>query len=124
MKPKPNYTFAPPIESVDELAEIAARHPTLYDRFNRNSDGTPMRWCVNGQLKRWKRNPNHIRLPLAHGRTDHDAIESLDQFNQNLATAYWTNPTCAICKTNDHPASSLQPAMCIECVHRTLQGQM
>ncbi len=83
-----SYTFAAPIESVDELAELVDHRTVLYHRTNRNADGTPQRWRVNGTLKRWKRNHDRIRLPLAHGLYDHYTIYNLDQFNDHLATSY------------------------------------
>jgi hypothetical protein len=83
------YTFAAPIETLDELANIVKyTGRTLYHRTNRNADGTPQRWRINGQLKRWVRTPDRIRLPLAHGLYDHDAVESLDEFNRYFATSY------------------------------------
>lgn len=36
------------------------------------------RWKVNGQVKRWKRDPNRIRVPLKHGLYAHDALEDTD----------------------------------------------
>jgi len=36
------------------------------------------RWKVNGKIKRWKRDPNRIRIPLKHGLYAHDAITETD----------------------------------------------
>ena len=32
-----------------------------------NADGTPMRFKVNGAVKRWKRDKDRIRVPLKRG---------------------------------------------------------
>ena len=36
------------------------------------------RWKVNGQVKRWKRSPDRIRVPLKHGLYAYDAITETD----------------------------------------------
>lgn len=89
-KPMPKtYTFSEPIKTLDQLAEIVKyTGRTLYHRTNRNADGTPQRWRINGQMKRCVRTPDRIRLPVAHGPYTHDAIESLDEFNRLLALSY------------------------------------
>ena len=54
----------------------------LYHKLHCNSDGTPQRWRVNGQVKRWKRQPDKIRVPLKHGLYAYDYLENnhLDLF--------------------------------------------
>jgi len=39
----------------------------LNHTFNRNADGTPTRWRVNGQVKTWKTRPTDYQVPLKHG---------------------------------------------------------
>ena len=39
----------------------------IYHASNKNADGSPQRWRVNGQPKTWKRDPNRIQVPLKHG---------------------------------------------------------
>lgn len=39
----------------------------LYHKIDRNRDHTPVRWKVNGKVKRWKRDPDRIRVPLKYG---------------------------------------------------------
>ncbi len=39
----------------------------LYHVENKNSDKSPHRWKVNGMVKRWKRSPDRIQIPLKHG---------------------------------------------------------
>jgi hypothetical protein len=41
-----------------------------------NAEGK--RWRVNGQVQRWKRSPNRIRVPLKHGLYAYDAITDAD----------------------------------------------
>ena len=39
----------------------------LYTNFAKNTDGTPQRWVVNGNVKTWKRDKHRIKVPLKHG---------------------------------------------------------
>ena len=39
----------------------------LHHEVNKNADGTPQRWRVNGMVKRWKRNRDRIQVPLKYG---------------------------------------------------------
>ena len=47
----------------------------LYHIKNRNSDGTPQRWKVNGKPKVWKTQPGRVRVPLKHGLYRFDYID-------------------------------------------------
>ena len=38
-------------------------------------DRDKARWKVNGQVKRWKRSPDRIRVPLKHGLYCYDYID-------------------------------------------------
>jgi len=40
---------------------IYSNHFTMSDNY------TPKRWRVNGQVKRWKRDPNRIQIPVKYG---------------------------------------------------------
>jgi len=46
----------------------------IYHAINKNSDGSPQRWKINGQVKLWKRNPNRIRIPIKHGLYSYDYL--------------------------------------------------
>lgn len=46
----------------------------LLHKFNKNADGTPQRWKVNGKVKTWKRNPNKIYIPVKNGLRNYDFI--------------------------------------------------
>lgn len=41
------------------------------NRFLNASKEHPIRWRVNGQVKRWKRDPERIQIPVKHGLYDH-----------------------------------------------------
>ncbi len=50
---------------------------TLYHVNNRNADGTPQRWRVNGKVKTWKRSPERVQVPIKHG------LKSFDYLTEN-----------------------------------------
>ena len=50
----------------------------LYHVINRNSDGTPQRWRVNGAVKTWKTRPNEVRIPVKHGLYSYDYLTHND----------------------------------------------
>ena len=50
-----------------EQAKGLAIGQTLYHVTNRNADGSPQRWRVNGAVKTWKRDQGRVRVPLKHG---------------------------------------------------------
>ena len=39
----------------------------IYHTTNKNADGTPQRWRVNGKVKLWKRSPGKIQIPVKFG---------------------------------------------------------
>lgn len=41
-------------------------------------DAEGKRWRVNGQVQRWVRSPDRIRVPLKHGLYRYDAITDAD----------------------------------------------
>jgi len=53
----------------------------LYHKTQRNADGTPVRWRVNGICKAWKRKLENARLPVKHGLWNYDYVTS-DCVNQ------------------------------------------
>ena len=46
----------------------------LYHITNKNSDGTPQRWRVNGKPKMWVREPDRVRVPIKHGLYTYDYL--------------------------------------------------
>ena len=46
----------------------------LHHTHNKNADGTPQRWKVNGKVKLWKRNPERIKVPLKYGLYRYDYL--------------------------------------------------
>lgn len=51
---------------------------TLYHTTNRNADGTPQRWRVNGKVKTWVRSPERVQVPLKHGMRGYDYLTQAD----------------------------------------------
>lgn len=43
----------------------------LHHTIDKNKDGTPERWRVNGRIKTWKTRPDDIRIPLKRGLFDY-----------------------------------------------------
>lgn len=41
------------------------------NHFTMSDNCTPKRWRVNGEVKRWKRDPDRIQIPVKHGLYDH-----------------------------------------------------
>jgi len=58
-----------------EQAKALRHGDILYHATNRNSNGTPQRWRVNGQPQVWKRTPSRVRVPLKYGLYSYDAID-------------------------------------------------
>ena len=46
----------------------------LHHVTNKNADGTPQRWKVNGQVKTWKRDTNRVQIPVKFGLYDFDYV--------------------------------------------------
>ena len=61
-----------------EQAKQLQYRQTLYHVSNRNADGTPQRWRVNGAVKLWKRSPERIQVPIKHGLYSYDYITEHD----------------------------------------------
>jgi hypothetical protein len=57
-----------------EQAKNLTWRDTLYHVKNRNADGTPQRWRVNGKVKTWKRSPERVQVPVKHGLRTFDYI--------------------------------------------------
>lgn len=58
-----------------EQAKNLSYGQTLYHKINRNADGTPQRWKVNGKVKTWKRDSSRVRIPVKHGLRSFDYLE-------------------------------------------------
>jgi len=46
----------------------------LYHTVNKNADGTPQRWKINGKVKIWKRNKGRVKVPIKNGLRNCDYI--------------------------------------------------
>lgn len=60
----------------------------FYMLFERNSDKTPRRWRVNGQVKTWKTRPEEIRIPIKHGLYDYGYLTHDDLSLVSLSEKY------------------------------------
>ena len=51
-------------------------------KTDKNADGTPQRFKVNGKPQTWKTRPNEVRVPLKRGLYEYTAMteHDLDQF--------------------------------------------
>jgi len=61
-----------------EQAKSLRYGQTLYHAKNRNSDGTPQRWRVNGKPQTWVRTPSRVRVPLKYGLYSYSEITETD----------------------------------------------
>lgn len=61
-----------------EQAKSLQYRTILYHTTNRNSDGTPERWRVNGKPKTWKRQPERVLVPVKHGLRDYNYVSEVD----------------------------------------------
>ena len=41
------------------------------NRFTGADNQTPVKWRINGQVKRWKRDPDRIQIPVKDGLFNH-----------------------------------------------------
>ena len=67
-----------------EQAKSLKYGDVLHHAVNKNADGTPQRWRVNGKVKLWKRSPNRIQVPLKHGLRSYDYLTENDLELVNL----------------------------------------
>ena len=61
-----------------EEAKALKRGDMLHHTLNKNADGTPQRWRVNGKVRRWKRDPDRIQVPIKYGLWGYDVITEDD----------------------------------------------
>jgi len=61
-----------------EKAKALTYGTILHHVKDKNSDGTPRRWKVNGKPKTWKRSPERVRVPVKHGLYTHDYLTEND----------------------------------------------
>jgi len=50
----------------------------LHHTINKNADGTPQRWRVNGKVKTWKRSSSKVKIPLKYGLYRYDYLTEND----------------------------------------------
>jgi hypothetical protein len=73
-----------------EQAKALQYGDMIHHVMNKNADDTPQRWKVNGKVKRWKRDPDRIEVPLKHGLYTYGQLseDDLDLVNMGSGTDY------------------------------------
>lgn len=61
-----------------EQAKALKPGTVLHHTINRNADGTPQRWRVNGKPKTWKRSPERVQVPVKYGLRRYDYVTERD----------------------------------------------
>lgn len=61
-----------------EQAKKLTSGTILYHTKNKNADGTPQRWRVNGKVKTWKRSPEKVKIPVKYGLYGFDYVTEND----------------------------------------------
>lgn len=59
-------------------AKNLKRGQILHHVSNKNADGTPQRWKVNGEVKTWKTMPERVRVPVKYGLKRYDYVTEND----------------------------------------------
>jgi hypothetical protein len=49
---------------------------TVYYKHYQNADGSPARFRINGKVKRWKRKPDKIQIPIKRGLWEFGYLEN------------------------------------------------
>ncbi len=71
-----------------EQAKALQYGDMIHHRTNTNANGTPQKWRVNGKVKRWKREPDRIRVPLKHGLYTYDYLTENELDIVNMGVGY------------------------------------
>jgi hypothetical protein len=61
-----------------EQAKSLKHGDVLLHTENKNADGTPQRWRVNGKVKIWKTMPSKVRVPVKYGLKNYDHLTEYD----------------------------------------------
>ena len=56
----------------------------LYHRTEKNSDGSPTRWKVNGKAKVWKQDTTRVKVPVKNGMYNYDYITETELSSVSL----------------------------------------
>ena len=67
-----------------EQAKALRPGDILHHTINKNYDGSPRRWKVNGKVKLWKRSPERVQVPLKLGIYRFDYLTELDLDRVNM----------------------------------------
>jgi hypothetical protein len=58
-----------------EQAKNLKHGQILHHTINKNADGSPQRWRVNGKVKTWKKDSGRVRVPLKYGLYGYDYLD-------------------------------------------------
>ena len=70
----------------------------LYHTIDRNRDGSPQRWKVNGHSHNWVRKPERVEVPLKYGLYNYAYLTErhLDDFCLTEEEAINANPDSSV----------------------------
>ena len=57
-----------------EQAKSLKHGDILHHVTNKNKDGSPQRWRVNGKVQTWKRSPERVKVPIKYGLYAYDYL--------------------------------------------------
>lgn len=57
--------------TIEQAKQLTYGDYIYSNRFTNASNEHPIRWRVNGKVKRWKRDPDRLQIPVKHGLYDH-----------------------------------------------------
>jgi hypothetical protein len=89
----------------------------LYHISNKNADGTPQRWRVNGKCKTWKTRVNDFSVPVKHGLCSYSYLTDLN--NHEMTTDFEVH--CCECHValnfskSTHMRDFQGQVYCLEC---------
>ena len=69
--------------------EQVLKAKTFNHKTRKNSDGTPVRARVNGEVKTWKREPEKFCIPVKYGLKDCFYITNFDGYVGKGKGRYW-----------------------------------
>jgi len=60
----------------------------IHHNTDKNADGTPQRWRVNGKPKVWKTRPDEVQVPIKRGMYEYDYLTHYDLTKFSLGEGY------------------------------------
>jgi hypothetical protein len=66
------------------------RGDILYHGINKNADGSPQRWKVNGKVQVWKNEPYRFKIPVKYG------LYGFGYVTDKNSEPFYTKEKCAL----------------------------